>query len=614
MKNEKKKERKPKNRNDRRTLADSYKIHKKRIVDMYRIFPGKSVFLTVLLALLSVQSYLMMVLVRQITNAAQSLASQSDAAALKSTLSNVLLLLGGILLLQMVAWIKERQREKLTLAGRQYENTRLTMKRSRIKYEYFEDKDMNDKIDMAQYVEFQYMHPLNLASELFSMLLTLILYGIALAQAHILFFFGTLLLGVGGFLMVRLVQSRMYKIYKEENAVYRERWAMMMLSGDRRAQSDMQTNRLFHFWRDYLADRNKKIVGLGIKNTWLQALFGLLPSIIMAGAILVGVFYIAGRAFVDKNLDVGFFTMFVSMMVSIYGLIHRAYNAYMQSERFSYMFESYYDVVELEEDIYDDDFDIFGEKSTLSLKNLRYKYPRTDRYVLDGLDLSFHSGEKIAVVGHNGCGKTTLVSILMGVLQSYEGEVAVDGTNVKGKLQNTLRRNTSCILQDFCQYQLTVRENIEVGNQGKPIPDEKHEELLRKVGLYDEVMDLPQGLDTHLGQLFEGVELSKGQWQRLAIARLLANEEARIWILDEPTAYLDPISEIEIYKLIYSLSGNRLVFFISHRLGFARQADRILLIDDGKLAEEGTHAQLMGNNGVYHDMFASQQDWYKATL
>ena len=113
-----------------------------------------------------------------------------------------------------------------------------------------------------------------------------------------------------------------------------------------------------------------------------------------------------------------------------------------------------------------------------------------------------------------------------------------------------------------------------------------------------------------LGQMQDGVELSKGQWQRLAIARLLANDDAKIWILDEPTAYLDPIAEVEVYNKIWQLSGDRLVFFISHRLGFAKNADYIIVIENGCIAEFGTHKELIRKDGSYAKMFSAQKEWY----
>ena len=201
-------------------------------------------------------------------------------------------------------------------------------------------------------------------------------------------------------------------------------------------------------------------------------------------------------------------------------------------------------------------------------------------------------------MGVNGSGKTTLISVILSLLNQQKGQYL--GREIP----------KTAILQDFCQYQMTIRQNIEIGCGGRELPEEKIWEILRQVGLYEEVSRMSGGINTMLGQLEEGIELSKGQWQRLVIGRLLANEEARVWILDEPTAYLDPIAEVEMYRQIWKLSGNRLVFFISHRLGFAQNADSIIVIEGGQIAESGSHEQLMKARGIYASMFQGQQEWY----
>ena len=171
--------------------------------------------------------------------------------------------------------------------------------------------------------------------------------------------------------------------------------------------------------------------------------------------------------------------------------------------------------------------------------------------------------------------------------------------------------STVAIMQDFQSYQLTVKENIEIGQRGVPMNDDEVWELLKKVELFEYIKSLPDGIHTKIGQLEDGVELSKGQFQRLALARMLANQDAKVWILDEPTAFLDPISEIKMYEHILSLAGDRLVFFISHRLGFAKKADRIMVMGDGTVVEIGTHDELMEKeNGVYRTMYDSQCAWY----
>ena len=137
-------------------------------------------------------------------------------------------------------------------------------------------------------------------------------------------------------------------------------------------------------------------------------------------------------------------------------------------------------------------------------------------------------------------------------------------------------------------------------------------ELLKTVGLKEKVEGLERGLDTRLGQLDDQGDFSRGQWQRIAIARLLAKKEAGIWILDEPTAYLDPLSEIEVYRMIYRLAGERIVIFISHRLGFAAQTDRILVFDQGEIVEQGKHEELMEKEGgLYREMYSLQREWYR---
>lgn len=151
-----------------------------------------------------------------------------------------------------------------------------------------------------------------------------------------------------------------------------------------------------------------------------------------------------------------------------------------------------------------------------------------------------------------------------------------------------------------------------MGDPGRKLTDEEIWELLDTVGLREKVAGLEQGLDTRLGQLDGQGDFSKGQWQRIAIARLLAKKDAGIWILDEPTAYLDPLSEIEVYNMIYRLAGDRIVIFISHRLGFARQTDRILVFRKGEIAEQGSHEELMEKeNGIYREMYSLQKEWYQ---
>ena len=253
---------------------------------------------------------------------------------------------------------------------------------------------------------------------------------------------------------------------------------------------------------------------------------------------------------------------------------------------------------EINNEIYGMDY-----KYAIALSNVSYKYPQSNTNAINKITLSIKHGERIAILGQNGSGKTTLINIISGLLEVDLGQVVVNS------MLNNHKRIISVIYQDFIHYQFSVKENIVLGAPEGKLTDDKIWTLLDLVGLKDTIASLEDGLDTKLGQLYMGTDLSKGQWQRLAIARLLANEEAEIWILDEPTAYLDPNAEVDIYHLVNKLAGKRTVLYISHRLGFAKNADRILILDKGKIIESGTHKDLLRSNGKYSKLYSEQMKY-----
>ena len=235
-------------------------------------------------------------------------------------------------------------------------------------------------------------------------------------------------------------------------------------------------------------------------------------------------------------------------------------------------------------------------------------YPQTERKILDDFSLRLERGKHYAFVGVNGAGKTTMMKLITGLYDNYEGEILLNGRDIRTFPQSALKALCAVVFQDFARYQVSMRDSITLGDEAR---NQNLNEVLEQVGLTDAVNTLSKGLDTPLGKIYEGgQDLSGGQWQRLAIARALVRNSP-IRILDEPTAALDPVSESEFYAHFGELSKGTTTIFISHRLGSTKLADRIFVLDGGKIVEEGTQAELLAKGGLYAEMYEAQRSWYE---
>jgi ABC-type multidrug transport system fused ATPase/permease subunit len=240
-----------------------------------------------------------------------------------------------------------------------------------------------------------------------------------------------------------------------------------------------------------------------------------------------------------------------------------------------------------------------------------FTYPNSEIKALDGLNVKISQGEKIAIVGPNGSGKSTFVNLLCGLYSPAEGSVTLDGEEIMQNLSK-VRHTLSVIFQNFCQYQDSVRYNFTVSDPERAGDSNAILELAWRTGAYEVIKNQENALDEIIGIFSEeGINLSGGQWQKIAITRAMFRESARVYILDEPTAALDPIAEANIYRNFASLTGDKTTILVSHRLGVTKVVDRILVFDKGKIVEDGSHEELMVKNGLYSRMYNAQADWYK---
>ena len=249
-------------------------------------------------------------------------------------------------------------------------------------------------------------------------------------------------------------------------------------------------------------------------------------------------------------------------------------------------------------------------QTVFSLENVSFGYTEHKK-VLDNISLNIRKGEIVALCGVNGAGKSTLIKLLLGIYAPSSGKILFEGVPYGELTRQHMARKIGVVFQDYAQFELPIRDNIAFGDISKIDDDNALWEAARKSQAKEVIEKLPFGLETVLGKKFkkEGVELSGGEEQRIMVARAHISDRD-VLILDEPAAKIDPLAEIRQFEEIRSSLCGRTAILVSHRMGFARLADRILVFQSGSIAEDGSHEELMRNNGLYAEMFRAQANWY----
>ncbi|HBI6978215.1 TPA: ABC transporter ATP-binding protein [Clostridium perfringens] len=247
----------------------------------------------------------------------------------------------------------------------------------------------------------------------------------------------------------------------------------------------------------------------------------------------------------------------------------------------------------------------------IEFKNVSFKYPKTDKYIYKNLSLKIKKGQRLAIVGINGAGKTTFVKLLCRLYEPTSGEILINGINIQSFSKEEYYKSLSVVFQDIKTFAFTVAENVSLESL-EDVDREKVLQCIEKAGVGDKINSLQKGIDTSLLKILdgEGVELSGGENQKLALARALY-KNGKIVILDEPTSALDAVAEYNIYKGFDELIGDKTAIYISHRLASTKFCDVIAFFENGEIVEYGTHEELLKKNGKYSDMFNIQAQYYK---
>lgn len=247
----------------------------------------------------------------------------------------------------------------------------------------------------------------------------------------------------------------------------------------------------------------------------------------------------------------------------------------------------------------------------IAFENVSFSYPGTDREILKNITFRVKDGESIAFVGENGAGKSTIIKLLCGLYEPTRGKVMIGGHPVRELSEELRQQLVSVVFQDFQSYELTLRENVAFGSIDKLSCDSALLDALKLADASLLVSSEEKGLDRNLGHLTpDGKDLSKGQWQRVAMARAFLSD-ARYMILDEPTASLDPIAESHMYENFSRIFQSRGTIMISHRLASAKMAQRIMVLDGGRIVQNGSHKELMAQEGLYRTMYLAQSSFYQ---
>ena len=365
-------------------------------------------------------------------------------------------------------------------------------------------------------------------------------------------------------------------------------------------------------WEQYFLKFKNARFRFEVKNQLLNSLVGALNSMIPFGVAIYLVILVY-----QSKIDTGNAIFLYSITSYINYSIQSVVRVFSRDLNSNYQYvKAYLDFISHEE-TKPEAAQTAKEQSgfqQLCLSDVTYRYPNSDHEAVSHVNLTIKKGEVVSILGYNGSGKTTLSKIICGLLENYTGKVSFNGEDIRGLRSEQYFQNYGVCFQEYTRYSLSVKENVGIGKLSA-MDDPATLQTAYQAGNIDAFVDrLPQKYETLLGKEFseEGTDLSGGQWQRVAIARAYMGAPDLI-ILDEPTASIDPMEEEKLLEHFRELICGRTAILISHRIGFARLADRIVIMEDGKVKEEGSHDELIGRkDGTYRQLFMAQKQTYES--
>ena len=418
---------------------------------------------------------------------------------------------------------------------------------------------------------------------------------------------GISLLSVFPYLIVRLVRGKeFYELKRYQAAGERRRNYLYHLFGDKQAVKELRIFEIEDYIEQkmYAARDNMKQEVWNFKKRDMRSL--LICEIFCKSGYLLSIFSTI-LLLLHQVLDVGMMAAALVAFTSFQTAAKYFLVSLGRIPECAAFVKDYYDFMDMEEaergtEKLCSDFD------SIKVKQLSFSYPGRKTPAVSNLSFTIKRNEVVAIVGNNGSGKTTLVKLLTGLYQAQKGQIYYGRQNLRSLDPEEFYKQISFVSQDFIKYELTVRENIGIGDWKQMENTDKIYLLLHQVGL--ETFISQAFVNQLLGNEFGGRELSVGQWQKLAIARGMMKDSSVIF-LDEPTAALDPLMETKVLKMFLKIAREKTAIIVSHRIGICKEVDKIIVMKEGKIAEIGNHEKLLAEKGEYYRLYTMQQKWYE---
>ena len=491
---------------------------------------------------------------------------------------------------------------------------RLLTQASRLDMGHFDNSDWHDRLARAK--RDVSWRPGDLTWSVLGLsgnIVTIVLMATLLASLHYVLVLLALAAAVLSLALERRVTSRLYEFFYKETPEEREREYLGDLLVQPRSTKEIRA----YVLADYLLGRHRNLSEDLFKQREQMYRSGtrtsMLTGLVSGTTLALAYVFVAIRG-AAGTIDPGGVVLVIGAFTSVAGTLGQISSTFVAVDQHTTFLDDYFSFLSIGPLVpapAEPRSIPSGPINGIEFDGVTFSYPGGTEPAIAGLALHIRSGELIALVGENGAGKSTLVKLLLRFYDVDRGSIRVGGVDLKQLDPEALRSRIGVLFQDYANYELTIRENVVMGRPNGKVDDERVMEALRRSRSDWLVKKMPKGLDSRVGRLFEGGhDLSGGEWQRLALARIMYRD-ADIWILDEPTSSLDPEAEAGIFAELKENLKGRIGIVISHRFSTVRIADRIAVIDDGRVTELGTHDELLRADGRYAQLFELQAAGYR---